>query len=99
LEKGQCRINNNETIGRYPRAVRLGIPMKLNNLAGGVAGGAAGVHANTTFIIGIILYDEDCQCVGLYLNASVNEMKRIDTRIISGSIFACLAVTQLMQLL
>ena len=39
----------------------LGIPMTLNNLAGGVAGGAAGVDANTAYdgSIGIILYDED----------------------------------------
>ena len=76
--------------------------MTLNNLAGGVAGGAVGVDANTAFIMALLA--SFCMMkighsVGLYLNASVNEMKRIDTRLISGSIFACLAVTQLTQLL
>ena len=79
------------------------ILMTLNNLAGGVVGGAAGVDANTAFIMAILA--SFCMMkighsVGLYLNTSVNEMNnKIDTRLISGSIFACLAVTQLIQLL
>ena len=76
--------------------------MTLNNLAGGVAGGAAGVDANTAFIMALLA--SFCMMkightFGIYLNTSVNEMKRIDTRVISGSIFACLAFTQLIQLL
>ena len=72
--------------------------MTLNNLAGGVAGGAVGVDASTAFIMAILA--SFCMMkighrVGLYLNTPVNEMKRIDTRVISGSIFACLAFTQL----
>jgi len=79
-------------------SVQLGIPMTLNNLAGGVAGGAAGVDANTAFIMALLA--SFCMMkighsVGLYLDTSVNEMKRIDTRFISGSIFACLATTSL----
>ena len=73
---------------------RLGIPMTLNNLAGGVAGGAVGVHANTAGFMALLA--SFCMMkighsVGLYLNTSV----KIDTRVISGSIFACLAFTQL----
>ena len=89
--------------GFLARSVRLGIPMTLNNLAGGVAGGAAGVDANTAFIMALLA--SFCMMkigysVGLYLNTSVNEMnKKIDARLISGCIFACLAFTQLIQLL
>ena len=77
--------------------------MTLNNLAGGVAGGAAGVDANTAFMTALLA--SFCMMkighdFGTYLNTSVNEMNKIDTRVISGSIFAhCLALTQLIQLL
>ena len=91
-----------EQSGDILDAVRLGIPMTLNNLAGGVAGGAAGVDANTAFIM--VLLASFCMMkignsVGLYLNTSVNGIKKMDARIISGSIFACLAFIQLIQLL
>jgi len=62
--------------------------MTLNNLAGEIAGGAAGVEANTAFIMALLA--SFCMMkighsVGLYLNTSVNEMnKKIDTRLISG---------------
>jgi len=53
--------------------------MTLNNLAGGVAGGAVGVDASTAFIMAILA--SFCMMkighrVGLYLNTPVNEMNK-----------------------
>lgn len=81
-------------------AVRIAVPMTLNNLAGGAAGGASGIEARTAGIMALVA--SFCMMkmghtVGVYLMTSI-EMN-IDTRIISGSIFASLGIMQFIQLL
>ena len=81
-------------------AVRIAVPMTLNNLAGGAAGGASGIEARTAGIMALVA--SFCMMkmghtAGVYLMTSI-EMN-IDTRIISGSIFASLGIMQFIQLL
>lgn len=86
--------------GNSRDAVRIAVPMTLNNLAGGAAGGAAGIDAKTTCVAALVA--SFCMMkmghlVGKHLMTTVGN--KIDTGLISGAIFACLAVMQLVQLL
>ena len=80
--------------------MRIAIPMTLNNLAGGAAGGASGIDANTSFIMALVA--SFCMMkmghtAGIYLTTSF-ETRNIDTHVASGMIFACLALMQFVQL-
>ena len=99
--------NNNTTISD---TIRIAIPMTLNNLAGGAAGGAAGINAKIAGIMALLA----SYCMmklghvfGLFLMKSVSSSSRkkndgngtlFDTRVVSGLIFALLALMQLIQL-
>jgi putative Mn2+ efflux pump MntP len=81
-------------------ALRIAVPMTLNNLAGGAAGGAAGIDALTAG--GVALVASFCMMkfghvIGKHLMKFIGG--EIDTSIISGTIFGCLAILQLIQLL
>ncbi|KAL7485999.1 hypothetical protein ACHAW6_011607 [Cyclotella cf. meneghiniana] len=81
-------------------ALRLALPMTLNNLAGGAAGGAAGIDAKTAGVMAF--FASFCMMkighvVGGCLTNPVGN--KIHTNVISGAIFSCLAMIQFMQLL
>mmetsp|Transcript_4544 Transcript_4544/g.10174 ORF Transcript_4544/g.10174 Transcript_4544/m.10174 type:complete len:197 (-) Transcript_4544:48-638(-) len=81
-------------------ALRIAVPMTLNNLAGGVAGGAAGVDpqtAGTLALLASYCMMKFGHAIGGYLMPSMGRC--IDTRIISGAIFASLSVAQFAQLI
>ena len=80
-------------------ALRIAIPMTLNNIAGGAAGGAVGIGALTAGVAALLA--SFCMMklghvIGKHLMASLES--RINTCVISGGIFASLAVMQLVQL-
>lgn len=82
-------------------ALRIAVPMTLNNLAGGAAGGAAGIDANTagvTALLASFVMMKLGHVTGQYLKQSLIG-KRIHTNFISGCIFGCLSAMQLLQLL
>lgn len=86
--------------GSAGEALRIALPMTLNNLAGGAAGGAAGIDALPAG--GAALVASFCMMkfghiIGKHLVKSIGS--DIDTSIISGIIFGCLAILQLIQLL
>lgn len=78
--------------------LRLAIPMTLNNLAGGVAGGAAGVQP---LVIGFMAFVASFgmmllgHYLGFKLGSAINQ--KLDTHIISCAIFAGLAVVSFMD--
>lgn len=80
-------------------ALRIAIPMTLNNIAGGAAGGAVGIGALTAGVAA--LFASFCMMklghvIGKHLMALLES--RINTCVISGGIFASLAAMQLVQL-
>ncbi|KAL3785246.1 hypothetical protein HJC23_002701 [Cyclotella cryptica] len=86
--------------GSIKDALQIALPMTLNNLAGGAAGGAAGIDAKTAGVMALFasfFMMKIGHVVGSYLMNPVGN--KIDTSIISGSIFLCLAMMQFIQLL
>ena len=84
--------------GSIKDALRIAVPMTLNNLAGGAAGGAAGIDAKTAGIMALLA--SYCMMmfghmIGAYLVTSIG--KKFDTRVISGVIFAALSGIQLID--
>lgn len=85
--------------GTLSDVLRIALPMTLNNLAGGAAGGASGIDAKTSGLAALVA--SFCMMklghvMGSNLMRSVD--KRKDSTVVSGSIFACLAALQLIQL-
>lgn len=81
-------------------AMRIAVPMTLNNLAGGVAGGAAGIDprtAGTLALLASYCMMKMGHVVGEFLMPSLG--RHVDTRVISGTIFLCLSLSQAIQLL
>jgi putative Mn2+ efflux pump MntP len=81
--------------GSTKDALQIAIPMTLNNLAGGAAGGAAGIDAKTAGLMALLasfIMMKLGHVTGSYLMASVGN--KIDTSIVAGGIFACLAMMQ-----
>lgn len=79
-------------------AFRLGLPMSLNNLAGGAAGGVAGINAIALGIIAFVASFFMMKCghlIGSRLSFAIES--KIDSRIVSGIIFAGLASMQFVQ--
>lgn len=81
-------------------ALRIAVPMTLNNLAGGVAGGAAGIDPRTAGTLALLA--SYCMMklghvVGEFLMLSLG--RHVDTRVVSGAIFCGLAFSQALQLL
>ncbi|KAL7550219.1 hypothetical protein ACHAWF_013451 [Thalassiosira exigua] len=86
--------------GSAGEALGIAVPMTLNNLAGGAAGGAAGVDAKTAGTLALLA--SYCMMrmghiVGAYLISSVG--RRVDTHAISAAIFGSLALAQYVQIL
>lgn len=81
-------------------AMRIAVPMTLNNLAGGVAGGAAGIDprtAGTLALLASYCMMKMGHVVGAFLMPSLG--RHVDTRVISGAIFFGLSLSQALQLL
>lgn len=86
--------------GSVRDAVRIAVPMTLNNLAGGVAGGAAGVDpkaAGTLALLASFCLMKIGHIIGEYVMPSIG--RHVDTRVISGAIFATLSLAQFAQLI
>lgn len=88
------------TSGSWRDALRIAVPMTLNNLAGGVAGGAVGISSITAGTLALLA--SYClmgfgHILGEYLMPTVGNF--IDPRVISGSIFSILALMQLIDFL
>lgn len=86
--------------GSVRDALRIAVPMTLNNLAGGVAGGAAGIDPRTAGTLALLA--SYCMMklghvVGEFLMPSLG--RHVDTRVVSGAIFCGLALSQALQLL
>ena len=86
--------------GSVKDALRIAVPMTLNNLAGGVAGGAAGIDPRTAGTLALLA--SYCMMklghvVGEFLMPSLG--RHVDTRVVSGAIFGGLALSQALQLL
>ncbi|EJK74049.1 hypothetical protein THAOC_04301 [Thalassiosira oceanica] len=80
-------------------AVRIGLPMTLNNLAGGAAGGAAGVGAATSGLLAL-LSSFALMKIGHIVGSSGLGCwvgRRVDARAVSGVIFAALALSQFLS--
>ena len=80
-------------------AVRIGLPMTLNNLAGGAAGGAVGVGA-VVFGVLALLASFAMMKIGHTVGRSGLGCwvgRRVDARAVSGIIFASLALSQFLS--
>ena len=78
--------------------VRLAVPMTLNNLAGGVAGGVAGVSplvAALSVLAASTLMMWGGHKVGRWLGDSLS----VDPRVVAGTIFFVLALAQFIEVL
>ena len=76
--------------------LRLALPMTLNNLAGGAAGGAVGVGPVTAGVMALTcsyLMMKGGHVLGLACGKTVS--RRVDSEVISGAIFGVLALVQL----
>jgi putative Mn2+ efflux pump MntP len=85
--------------GGVKDAMRIAVPMTLNNLAGGVAGGAAGIDprtAGTLAVLASYCMMKMGHVVGEFLMPSLG--RHVDTRVISGAIFCGLSLSQAFQL-
>lgn len=86
--------------GNLKEAMRIAVPMTLNNLAGGVAGGAAGIDprtAGTLALLASYCMMKMGHVVGEFLMPSLG--RHVDTRAVSGAIFFGLSLSQALQLL
>ncbi len=95
-EKPQVR-----SILALKNAMQLAIPMTLNNLAGGVAGGTIGVSAENSFIMAFI-FSYLMMDVGYRLarsatikSGNTKILNSLDCNLISGAVFSILASSQL----
>ena len=80
-------------------AVRIGLPMTLNNLAGGAAGGAVGVGAAVSGVLALL-----ASFAMMKIGHTVGRSglgcwvgRRVDARAVSGIIFASLALSQFLS--
>lgn len=100
--RNQCKNEGPSTMtmgsGSLRDALRIAIPMTLNNLAGGAAGGAVGINAITSGVLALVASFSMMKLghvIGKRLKASVGD--KISIGVVSGTIFACLAIIQLAQ--
>ena len=103
IRNAQCNDQGSSTLtmksGNLRDALRIAIPMTLNNLAGGAAGGAVGINAMTSGVSALIAsfsMMKLAHVIGKQLKVSVGD--KISTGAVSGTIFACLAIIQLAQI-
>ena len=80
-------------------AVRIGLPMTLNNLAGGAAGGAAGVGAATSGLLALFASFAMMKIGHIVGSSSLGVWvgRRVDARAVAGFIFAALALSQFLS--
>ena len=101
--RNKCKNEGPSTMtmgsGSLRDALRIAIPMTLNNLAGGAAGGAVGINAITSGVLALVASFSMMKLghvIGKRLKASVGD--KISIGVVSGTIFACLAIIQLAQI-
>ena len=76
--------------------VRLAVPMTLNNLAGGVAGGVAGVSPFAA-ALSVLAASTIMMWGGHKLGRWVGDSMSVDPRVVAGSIFFLLALAQVIE--
>ena len=79
-------------------AVRLAVPMTLNNVAGGLAGGVAGVTPSVAFFLALV-----ASFVAMLVGHSLGQVAgrrlagRLDARLAAGIILIALALAQALE--
>lgn len=95
--KGDKKNSTSTSILDFKSAMQLAIPMTLNNLAGGIAGGTMGVSAEHSsvmaFIFSYFMMDAGYKIARTASN--LNLLHSLDSNLIAGIIFSILASSQL----
>ena len=100
--KSPKKKHSSASILTMKHAIELAIPMSLNNLAGGVAGGSIGVSAEYSFIIAFVFsYLMMDAGYRLARNTTIGQdmgiLRGVDCSLVSGLIFSILASSQVLD--
>jgi len=80
------------------RAFQLAVPMTLNNLAGGLAGGAVGITPSQSFVYGWIV-SFVTMAVGYWIGSYYQQQLAVDPSLISALLFGILSIFALLDTL